>query len=77
MDIDIETLTLAEIEELEELTDRSIDKMFDGPKARVLRALFYVVTKRTDPNFTFEDTASVTIHDAQSAMDPTNAAPLS
>ncbi len=72
MDIDLDKLTLAEIEELEELTGKAIDVLFDGPKGKLMRALFFVVTKRTDPTYTFEQTAGLTINEVTAALNPSN-----
>lgn len=69
-DIDIESLTLEEIEQLEELTGQPIDKMFEGAKARVMRALYFIIKRREDPEFTFEQTAGVTVQQVAEATVP-------
>lgn len=74
MDINLDTLTLAEVEEIEELTGKAIDALFDGAKARVMRVLYFVMMRRTNPELTFEDTASVTISEVTEMMNPTSAA---
>lgn len=58
----MDELTLGEIEEIELLAGRSVDDLFkDGsPKGRPLRVLYFVMKKREDPKFKFEDTESVT-----------------
>lgn len=58
----INEMTLGEIEEVELLANCSIDELFqDGkPKGRGLRAVAYVMKRRQDPNYKFEDTAKLT-----------------
>lgn len=60
--MNLETMTLGEIEEIENLVGRSIEELFaDGqPKGRALRVLYYVAKKKQDPNYKFEDTENVT-----------------
>ena len=54
--IDLDKLTLNEIEEIEDLTDTPFDELFTakGKKGRMLKAIGYVVKKREDPDFTYE-----------------------
>lgn len=73
LDIDLDTLTLAEVEEIEELTGKAIDQLFDGPKARVMRVLYFVIARRTDPTLTFDATAALTISEVSAALTPTRA----
>lgn len=65
LDIDVNSLTLGEIEVIEEKTGRSIDEAFKSgaPRARLLRAIAFVVRRRTDPSFRWEDTESLTLSD--------------
>lgn len=64
--ISFEELTLAEIEEIELLANAPIDSVFqDGkPKGRGLRAFVYIIKRRENPNYKFEDTANVTQKEA-------------
>lgn len=66
MNVDYNDLTLGEIELLEELTGKSLDEIVEvnTPKGRLMRALVYVFTKRTNPNFTFADTAKLTLDES-------------
>ena len=50
---DFESLTLEEVELIENLTNSSIDEAFgDGkPKGKALSAFVWVVQKRTNPNY--------------------------
>lgn len=74
MDIDLNSLTLGEVEELEELCGRSIDTLLDGSKGRVMRALYWVVARRSDPSLTWEATANLSLVDVSAVLDPTKAA---
>ncbi len=60
--IKFEDLTLGEVEEIELLINGDIDSAFkEGkPKARAARAIVYIMKKRENPNFKFEDTAGIT-----------------
>lgn len=66
MNVDYNDLTLGEIETLEELTGKSLDEIADAgmPKGRLMRALVYVITKRTNPAYTFEDTSKLTLDES-------------
>jgi len=74
LSIELDSLTVAEIETIEEITGKSIDQAFaDGaPRGRVLRALGYVVKRRENPDFTIEDAGELVIK--LSEPDPTTAA---
>jgi hypothetical protein len=54
---DFESLTLEEVELIENLTNSSIDEAFaDGkPKGKSLAAFVWVVGKRNNPNYKMED----------------------
>lgn len=53
----IEEITLAEMAEIEKKANAPIAWLSDDdkPKAVLLQALNWVIQKRTNPNFTFED----------------------
>jgi len=55
--IDANTLTLGELEEVEDLTGRNVvAELGRGqPSARSLTALVYIFKRRADPTFTMED----------------------
>lgn len=57
LDVDIDHLTVGEIEEIEELTGQSIDQLGESgtPKGKLMRALGFVTRKRTNPDFTWDD----------------------
>jgi hypothetical protein len=66
MNVDYNDLTLGEIETLEELTGKSLDEIADVnvPKGKLLRALVYVFTRRTKPDFSYADTAKLTLEES-------------
>ncbi|MGO1048803.1 hypothetical protein [Crossiella sp. CA198] len=53
---DINDLSVAEIELIEDVTDTPFDILCDpvGKKGRMLRALAFIVRRREDPEFTWE-----------------------
>ncbi len=64
--IKFEELTLGEIEEIEMLLGRSVDEAFaDGqPKGRALRVFYFIVKRRDDASYKFEDTEMVSQSEA-------------
>jgi hypothetical protein len=67
---DFETLTLDEVETIELLTNSSIDTILDDvkPKGKALKAIIYVIKKRTDPNFTIEMAGKIPLAEAQNVF---------
>ena len=63
---DFESLTLEEVELIENLTNSSIEQAFqDGkPKGKALSAFVWVVTKRTNPDYKMEDAKKLSLKDA-------------
>lgn len=63
---DFESLTLREVETIENLTGIAIDKLIeDGtPKGKNLKAIIFVLGQRKDPAFTIEQAADYTLRDA-------------
>ncbi|MEO6089279.1 MAG: hypothetical protein ABIQ18_39820 [Umezawaea sp.] len=61
LSIDVNDLTVGEIETIEDLIDASIDSIGlpGARKGRFLRAVAYVVKRRDNPEFTWEDAAHV------------------
>ena len=56
LELDLDTLKIREIEELEELTGVSVDMLQEPgqPKGLVLKVMASLSRKRTDPDFTLE-----------------------
>lgn len=64
--IRFEEMTLGEIEEIELMTGKSIeDVLSEGqPKGRSLRVLMFILKRREDPKFKFEDTEKISQKEA-------------
>jgi hypothetical protein len=67
---DFESLTLEEVELIENLTNSSIDEAFgDGkPKGKALSAFVWVVQKRTNHNYKMEDAKKLSLKEALSMI---------
>lgn len=67
---DFESLTLDEVETIELLTGASIDQiMADGqPKGKALKAIIFIIKKRTDPSFTLEQAGSFKMSDVNTLL---------
>jgi hypothetical protein len=63
---DFESLTLEEVELIENLTNSGIDEAFANgkPKGKALAAFVWVVLKRDNPNYKMEDAKKVSLKDA-------------
>lgn len=63
---DFESLTLEEVEIIENLVGASIDEAFgDGkPKGKALKVFTWVIQKRTNPNYTIEEASQVSLRDS-------------
>jgi hypothetical protein len=70
VNVDYSDLTLGEIETIEELTGKTLDDIIEvkTPRGRLMRALVFVITKRTNPAYTFEETASLTLDQGLNAL---------
>lgn len=67
---DFESLTLDEVETIELITGSSIDTILDDvkPKGKALKAIIFVIRKRTDPNFTIEQAGQIPLAEAQNVF---------
>ena len=72
LDLDISSLTISEIVEVEELTGMPLDSLGqpDKPKGKMLQALAYITKKRDNPDFTFEMAGNIKITTTESKTDP-------
>ena len=63
---DFESLTLEEVEVIENLTNLSIDEAFSNgkPKGKALASFVWVVMKRSNPNYKMEDAKKLTLKEA-------------
>ena len=73
--VDINDLTIAEVVEIEERTGLPLDALgqADKPKGKMLQALAYIVKRRDNPDFTWEQAGAMRISAAQATPDPTPA----
>lgn len=64
--IDIDSMTLDEIELIENMTGQSIDSVMDDgkPRGRAFKAFIFVFKRRTDPNFTIEQAGKLSLEEA-------------
>jgi hypothetical protein len=67
---DFESLTLEEVELIENLTNFSIDEAFANgkPKGKALAAFVWVVLKRNNPNYKMEDAKKLSLKEALSMI---------
>jgi hypothetical protein len=63
---DFESLTLEEVELIENLTNTGIDEAFGNgkPKGKALSAFVWVVLKRDNPNYKMEEAKKLSLKDA-------------
>lgn len=75
IDINLDDLTVGEIEELEDLTDMPLDALSkEGTKrGKFMRALAYISVRRTNPDFTWEEAGSIKVRDITGEENPTSA----
>lgn len=68
---DFESLTLEEVEIIENLTGESIDQAFANgkPKGKALKSFIWVVMKRDNPKFTIEEASKFTLSQAISMVE--------
>ena len=77
IDLNPDELTVGEIEDVEELCPgRSItDFGSDGiPQGRLMRAMLFVVVRRTQPDFTFEQARDLKLGEIVRVSDPEESA---
>jgi len=71
VDIDqfnFETLTLGEAEELETILGVGLDKMEDASQVKLMRAVVFIMGRRKDPEFAYEDTAEMQLSEVSELM---------
>jgi hypothetical protein len=63
---DFESLTLEEVELIENLTNSSIDEAFGNgkPKGKALSAFVWVILKRNNPGYKMEEAKKITLKQA-------------
>jgi len=73
--IDINSLTIAEVVEIEDRTGQPLDALgqADKPKGRMLQALALISKRREDPEFTWEMAGALKISTDSTPVDPSDA----
>ncbi len=77
LNVDIEHLTVSEIEEIEERAGLPFDALGNPnqPKGKLMRALGFIVRRREDPSFTWEQAGELrVVLSGDEAVPPTDAA---
>lgn len=77
LDVDLDHLTVNEIDAIEEIMGMPIDELFAAghPRGKALRAVGLVMKRRTDPSFTLEQAGDLVIRLSEGdAVPPTPAA---
>ena len=66
--LDFESLTLNEVEQIELITGNSIDQILDAgnAKGKAMKAIIYIMKKRTNPEFTLEQAGEISMTEANS-----------
>ena len=74
LSIELDSLTVAEIETIEEIIEAPVDEAFAAgkPRGKTLRAIGFVMKRRENPDFTLEDAGNLVVK--LSEPDPTSAA---
>lgn len=64
-------LTLGEVAAVEDLSGRSIDSLGEegSPKGKLLAAIAYVVKRRQDPTFTFNQALGLSLSEVENIVD--------
>lgn len=75
LSIDFDSLTLDEIEILEDLAGVSIDTIGnrltagDAPKAKIMKGLALIAARRDDPDITLEDIGKIKVTDLVAGLE--------
>ena len=74
LNLDVNDLTIAEVVEIEALTQMPLDALGqpDKPKGLMLQALAFISKRRDDPSFTFEQAGALKITTESKPPDPTD-----
>lgn len=61
--VDQSEITLGELADVEEMLGRSLSSAFEGGQARAIAALVWVIKRRTEPDYPFDEALKVKIGD--------------
>lgn len=65
LQIDIDSLTLGDIEDVEDAVGKPIAEVFDHMSAKAITALVWVVRRREDPAFTLDNARALRMGDVE------------
>lgn len=73
--VDVQQLTINDVETIEEMTGMPIDKLGDpdAPKGKLMRALAFIKARKTDPSATPESVGDLVLDMGTASVDPTPA----
>lgn len=73
LSMDIDSLTIDEIEIIEDIIDAPLDSLAKpgAKKAKLLKAMAFVVKRRDNPDFTLEDAGRLRVELKNKPKDPT------
>ena len=63
-------LTLDELEEIEDILDVPASQWEDARQGKMMKAMIYVLRKRTDPNATMEEIGKLYVTDIEAELAP-------
>lgn len=71
--VDLDVITLGEFEEMEEYFGKGSSELMREMRTSTLRFLAYLMKRRSDPTYTYEDTAKLTMSQVRMGeVDPTD-----
>jgi hypothetical protein len=70
--MDVSKLTLGEVSEIEERSGQSINAMGDpnAPKGKLMAAMAYVMKRRSNPKYRFEDALNLPMEELDGMFAP-------
>jgi hypothetical protein len=74
MNIDFNSLTLDEVEIVENLCQKSIETLMDDgvPRGRALKALIFILMRRNNPDYTIEQAGKLSLAEAAALFESVN-----
>ena len=68
MKIDMDAITMGELEQLQQIVKKPVSKAFQDMDAVTMRALWFLFARRDDPDYTWEATEEVTFAQFNAAL---------